>query len=249
MMIHICPFTPMLDNVVFVFKIQNPTPPANDEDVSDKLDDQNLVQRCRDGDKHAFRILVARYQKKLFSIAFGMLHHPEDALDVVQEAFLKVHRYLPKFQGNSSFYTWIYRIVVNLCIDFLRKESRHQAMDYDDGIQHNSETQQALEGMLLCSQAVDPIKALKNKELGQHIIKAIETLSPNHRAVISLREIEGMSYEEIAQTLECSKGTVMSRLHHARAKLRQQLQQYVDVEKTGDKSEEKGGVAESSSPA
>lgn len=190
------------------------------------IDDGTLVQRCLDGDDSAFQSLVQRYQKKLFATAFGMLHHAEDALDIVQEAFLKVYRYLPKFQGNSSFYTWSYRIVVNLCIDFLRKEGRQHKQDYDDCIQQ-SEHKLGEHHLCTTGSGYDPIKAYNNKELGEQILQAIDTLSVSHRSVIILREIEGMSYEEIAQTLQCSKGTVMSRLHHARAKLRQALSSYV----------------------
>ena len=200
-----------------------------------QYDDKKLVQRCHEGDSEAFQIIVRRYQKKLFSIAYGMLHHPEDALDIVQEAFLKIHRYLPNFQGNSSFYTWSYRIVVNLCIDFIRKDSRYSTLDYNDSVQHDSPISQQ-KGEFFFTNSINPIQALKNKELGQQIWTAIGTLSPNHRAVIILREIEGMSYEELALTLECSKGTIMSRLHHARAKLRVVLSQYLVSGESIDKN-------------
>lgn len=191
-----------------------------------EVDDGTLVQRSLDGDPGAFQCLVERYQKKLFATAFGMIHHAEDALDIVQEAFLKVYRYLPKFQGNSSFYTWTYRIVVNLCIDFLRKEGRQPTKELDDCLQHLHK-QTSVPSLLSQQDGYHPAKAIHNKELGEQIMNAIDTLSGPHRAVIILREIEGMSYEEIAQTLKCSKGTVMSRLHHARARLRQALSCYV----------------------
>lgn len=191
------------------------------------MDEASLVEQCRKGDKKAFCYLVERYQKKLFSVAYGMLHQPDDAMDVVQEAFLKVHRHLPNFQGNSSFYTWMYRIVINLSIDFIRKEGRHQSTDYDDTNLQNQESPISDEALLPSRSGCNPVEALKNKELGAQIRKAIDNLSPNHRAVIVLRELEGMNYEEIADTLECSKGTVMSRLHHARSKLRVILEGYL----------------------
>ncbi|MCB9638709.1 MAG: sigma-70 family RNA polymerase sigma factor [Myxococcales bacterium] len=194
-----------------------------------ELDDETLVQRCREGDEESFRCLVQRYQKKLFSAAYGMVHNPEDALDLVQEAFLKAHRYLANFQGNSSFYTWMYRIVINLCIDFIRREGKHQTLDYNDTLQHNRDNipdeQQGIGGL----PPEDPVRALNNKELGEQIWTAIRCLSDNHRAVIVLRELEGMSYEDIAQTLKCSKGTVMSRLHHARAHMRRLLEGYIQA--------------------
>lgn len=192
-----------------------------------EVDDATLVKRCIDGDSSAFQCLVQRYQKKLFATAFGMIHNAEDALDIVQEAFLKVYRYLPKFQGNSSFYTWTYRIVVNLCIDFLRKEGRQPTKDYDDAIKQTQESQLPEATLFSSGNDYDPRKAFKDRELGEQILHAIDTLSGAHRSVIILREIEGMSYEEISQTLKCSKGTVMSRLHHARSRLRQALSDYV----------------------
>lgn len=205
--------------------------------ISVEMEDDILVQRSREGDRRAFQMLVGRYQKKLFSIIFGMIHHPEDAMDIVQETFLKVYRYLPNFQGNSSFYTWIYRIAVNLCIDFLRREGKHQAIDYDDSLQHQNDASEAEGGMVFCTHVNDPARLLKNKELGEEIQKGILALSPNHRAVILLREVEGMSYEEMAAALQCSKGTVMSRLHHARAKLREYLEAYLGEETPKGSSE------------
>jgi len=194
-----------------------------------ELDDDTLVQSCRDGNEEAFCCLVQRYQKKLFSAAYGMLHNTEDALDIVQEAFLKAHRYLGNFQGNSSFYTWMYRIVINLCIDFIRREGKHQTLDYNDTFQHNLDNASEDHGSISALPPEDPVRALNNKELGEQIWTAIRCLSENHRAVILLREIEGMSYEDIAQTLQCSKGTVMSRLHHARAHMRRLLEGYLQA--------------------
>ena len=216
-----------------------------------ECNDGSLIQKCKEGDTKAFYALVQRYQKKLFSVAFGMVHHPDDAMDVVQEAFLKAYRYLPKFQGNSSFYTWLYRIVVNLCIDFLRKEGRYRSVDYDDALEiTESKATMELPGPGLPCEG-NPMESLKNKELGEQIWSAIQCLSPNHRAVITLREIEQMSYEDIAATLECSKGTVMSRLHHARAKLREILNSYVQSGESISKKEQLKNtpVPSKSSPA
>ncbi len=191
-----------------------------------QYDDKELVQRCQNGDPKAFQIIVQKYQKKLFSIAYGIVHNREDALDIVQETFLKVHRYIASFQGNSSLYTWLYRIVVNLCIDFIRKDNRAATYDYNDAVRHTpTPTQEAND--IPFTHISDPIQALNDKELGEQIWKAMSALSVNHRTVIILREIEGMSYEEMAQTLQCSKGTIMSRLHHARANLRKCLEKYL----------------------
>ncbi len=195
-------------------------------------DDEKLVQCCLAGDQKAYQDLVRRYQKKLFSVAYGMVHQVEDSLDLVQEAFLKCFRNLPKFQGQSSFYTWIYRILINLCIDFLRKEKRQPTEDYDDAVQRMSAAEGLFPSTRPSQQCYNPDKAMSNKELGEQIYAAIECLTVNHRAVIILREIEGMSYDQIAEQLDCSKGTVMSRLHHARSRLRQVLTQYIEHEES-----------------
>jgi RNA polymerase sigma-70 factor (ECF subfamily) len=107
--------------------------------VSPEADDQALVAACRAGDRQAFKSLMQRYQRKVYSVAYGFLRNQEDALDVVQESFIKVHRYLANFEGNSSFYTWLYRIVTNLCIDHIRKNKRHRELEFDDGLRHDGE--------------------------------------------------------------------------------------------------------------
>lgn len=191
-------------------------------------DDETLVQCCLTGDQKSYQLLVGRYQKKLFSVAYGMIRHTEDALDLVQEAFLKGFRSLSNFQGQSSFYTWIYRILINLCIDFIRKEKRQVVQDYDDTMLQKAEEDNPAFSTRSSSFHQNPFHAISNKELGEQIWNAIDTLSENHRLVILLREVEGLSYEEIAETLQCSKGTVMSRLHHARSRLRQALEKYVE---------------------
>lgn len=201
-------------------------------------EDEALVNRCLTGDQKSYHTLVTRYQKKLFSVAYGMVHQVEDALDLVQEAFLKGFRNLSKFQGQSSFYTWIYRILINLCIDFLRKEKRQQVEDYDDTLKHVAAPNSSFPTLEPGAHNRDPLKAVSNKELGEQIWGAIETLSENHKAVIVLREIEGLSYEEIAEALSCSKGTVMSRLHHARARLRQALGTYIERGNSPEKADD-----------
>lgn len=194
----------------------------------DQTDDQTLVERCKRGDRGAFRALVERYQGRVYSLAFGMLHERQDALDVTQEVFIKVHRYLDNFQGSASFYTWLYRITYNLCIDHLRRSGRMQTVDYDDRIQREpteevAEIHPALVGG-------NPGKVLSRKELAKKIQEAIDELPPYHRGVIIMREIEGMSYKEMAAAMKVSKGTIMSRLHHARQKLQRALAPYLDGE-------------------
>ena len=189
--------------------------------------DNELVVRCQRGEVSAFEELVRRYQSKAYGIALGMLHDPEDARDVVQDAFLKAYRNIGHFRRGSSFYTWFYRIVVNLSIDRLRRRSRSAQLEYDDALKrpevHGSKGEE-LEPYHADS---DPARNLERKELAEEIVRCLQALSPKHRAVVVLREFEGLSYKEMAATLGISIGTVMSRLFHARRKLQALLSEYL----------------------
>ncbi len=189
--------------------------------VSPEADDPILVEACRGGDRQAFRYLMQRYQRKVYSVAYGFLRNPEDALDVVQESFIKVHRYIGNFEGNSSFYTWLYRIVTNLCIDHIRKNKRHRELEFDDALRHDGEDG----GMsaLPLSSLGDPAQVLQRREILDAVQTALPQLSEKHRTVIIMRELQGMSYEEMAQAVKCSKGTIMSRLFHARRNMQKLL--------------------------
>ena len=184
--------------------------------------DLELVTRYRQGDTGAFESLVKRYQRKVFALAHGIVRNPEDAMDVSQEAFLKVHRYLDKFEGSASFYTWLYRIVVNLCIDHIRKSRRATNVEYDDAIDRSASVLSATP-IVPSRQGTNPSSVLASKEIIGHIGEGLKELSPNHRAVILMRELEGLSYNEMAEIMECSKGTIMSRLFHARKRLQSYL--------------------------
>lgn len=190
------------------------------------IEDAELVALAKVGDQLAFRHLVERYQKRVFSVAFGVLKNEEDALDVTQEAFVKVHRYIGRFHGTSSFYTWLYRIVVNLCIDHVRKSSRVGMVDYDDATDHHSGTDTSA-GRFAGVPAPSPTDELRRKELGAELMRALDGLSHKHRQVIVLREVEGLSYKDIADVLGVSVGTVMSRLHHARHNMQATLRRYL----------------------
>ncbi|MBW1808020.1 MAG: sigma-70 family RNA polymerase sigma factor [Deltaproteobacteria bacterium] len=171
-------------------------------------------------------MLMERYRRKVFSIAYGMVRDPEAAMDVSQEVFIKVHRYLGSFQGTSSFYTWLYRITVNLSIDFIRKRGKRDMVDYDDMLQRREpdDIEARITPTFLDA---NPLKAVDRLELREQLAKAFETLTEKHRAVLLLREVEGLSYDEIARTLKVHKGTVMSRLHHARKNLQLALHDYL----------------------
>jgi RNA polymerase sigma-70 factor (ECF subfamily) len=179
--------------------------------------DTELVRQAREGDRDAFRELVERYQRKIYAMLLGMLHDRDAAWETSQETFVKALRNLDQFKGEASFYTWLYRIAVNLAIDFRRREWRRPlvAMDVDA-----AETE---EGTRDAVEREDPYRLVRNKELGERVQEAIDELTPDHRAVILLREVEGLSYEEISRVMQCPKGTVMSRLHYARKKLQSAL--------------------------
>lgn len=189
--------------------------------------DLDLVRRCQQGDETAFGELVRRYQRKVFTVALGMVKNPEDAMDIAQDAFIKVHRYLGNFQGTSSFYTWLYRIVVNLCIDHLRRDVKHMTLDFDERIDHE-EHRENRGGVMASRLDTNPSKVLGRKELAGRIQRAVDALPSYHRAVIIMREVEGLSYAEMASAMKVSKGTIMSRLHHARQKLQRALGEYLD---------------------
>ncbi|MEM6961486.1 MAG: sigma-70 family RNA polymerase sigma factor, partial [Myxococcota bacterium] len=144
------------------------------------------------------------------------------ALDVVQEAFIKVYRHIDNFQGNSSFYTWLYRIVTNLAIDHVRKRRRGSEQECE-------ETRLSPDGELQLPQFLNsnPVRTVLRKELLEAIHSALSELPEYHRAVILLREVEGLSYDEIATILEVPKGTIMSRLFHARRRMQQVLAEYL----------------------
>ena len=189
-----------------------------------KLSDQELVRRCKDGERQAFQELVERYQRKAVAIAVGILRDPDDGVDVAQEAFSKVYTSIAGFKEESSFSTWLYRIVVNLAIDRQRQQTRRSMFEwYQAGTREGEDW---IESVPDTNEPEHPEHA-EDRELGRHIWAAIDELTPAHKAVILLRAIEGLSYDEISQTLKCSRGTVMSRLHYARKKLQTRLDRYL----------------------
>lgn len=195
--------------------------PAVARPPGDAIDDRELVARAQKGDRDAFRGLFERYSRRAYSLAFGVVRNPDDALDVVQDAFIKAHRHLDKFEGQASFYTWLYRIVMNLAIDHLRKNRRQKTVDFSDaamdegGLGEDSLIPRIIGG--------NPGRSLMDKEIRERIAVALDELSENHRAVLVMRELEGLSYEEMAHAMGCSKGTIMSRLFHARKNMQRRL--------------------------
>ncbi len=153
----------------------------------------------------------------------GMVRNQEDARDIAQDVFIKAYASLDSFRGQSSFYTWLYRIAVNMTIDFRRKMDRKQESAYDDKREADG-----AEGAFVPEPGrFSPERALKDKELGHHIMEAVESLPGEQRTAIVLRELEGLSYKEIAEVMGCSQGTVMSRLFYGRKKLQERLKDFL----------------------
>ncbi len=177
-------------------------------------EDPVLVRAAQRGDMGAFEELVARHRDKLYARAYSMMRNEEEALDLSQEAWIKGWQRLRQFQGESSFGTWMTRIVINLCLDQLRKQKRQRA----ESIEEMNEESGGVERQMPVI-TVNPTAGLERAELRQRIDRALGQLSYEHRTVLVLHEFEEMEYKEIARTMGCSIGTVMSRLFYARRKM------------------------------
>jgi len=185
--------------------------------------DEELIRRTRRGDRTAFQELVEKYQQRIYAVAYGLLGNRENALDAVQEAFIKAYKSLDSFRGRSGFYTWLYRIATNAAIDLGRKESRRGEVSFREELEPDEEKGE----YPVAPASENPADALMRKELGEQIEDAIQKLPPEQRTTIVLREIEGLSYREIAKVMKCSQGTVMSRLHYGRKRLQQLLEPHL----------------------
>lgn len=177
-------------------------------------EDAALVRAAQKGDTDAFEELVARHRDKIYARAFSMMRHEDEAIDLSQEAWVKGWQRLAQFQGESSFATWITRIVINLCLDELRKQKRHRTESIEEMDEESGGVERQMPAI-----TINPTERLERGELRQRIERALGQLSHEHRTVLVLHEFEEMEYKEIAKTMDCSIGTVMSRLFYARRKL------------------------------
>jgi RNA polymerase sigma-70 factor (ECF subfamily) len=206
---------------------------------AEPVDDFDLVTAARGGDRGAFQTLFERYNRRAYTLALGVVRNSDDAMDLVQDAFIKAHRHMDRFEGNASFYTWLYRIVMNLAIDHLRKQRRQQPVELDEAAPGAVLDDSLLPKIL----GGNPGRALMDKQIRTRIDAALDQLSDNHRAVLVMRELEGMTYEDMAVAMGCSKGTIMSRLFHARKNMQRQLVDLVDVRAAAAADDDPDGEA------
>lgn len=185
--------------------------------------DQALVLRARQGDLEAYDELVRRYQDRIYATIYNMTSNHEDANDLAQETFIKAHKALPSFKGDSSFFTWIYRIAVNKTINYLKQRKNRAAMSLND-VDFNAEHDPDL--VALVSDRT-PRRDVGLAELQEKLNKAMMKLSETHRMVVTLHDIQGLSHEEIGQIMGCNTGTVRSRLFYARQQLQAYLSDYL----------------------
>lgn len=190
-----------------------------EEALGSREADLEMVRAVLEGDATAYRELVEKYQNRVYGMVYGMLRNREDARDIAQEAFVKAYRNLGSFRMDSSFYTWLYRIAMNLAIDHTRKRKRQATTGFDDAIAARDEDG----GIAEVHHGDNPGRQLERKQLYAQIMDALEKLPEDQKQVILLRELEGLSYKEIADVMDIPEGTVMSRLFYARKKLQKML--------------------------
>lgn len=181
-------------------------------------EEKALVSRCQQGDQDAFKEIFNQYHKKVYRIAFGVVRQREDALDIVQEVFIKLFHSIRNFKGKSNFYTYLYRMVMNTAIDHIRRRRykiQTSSIDEDGGFQLSEGAEKRPDHILI------------HKELEERVKMAMEKLPADQRSALIFREVEGLSYQEIAETMGCSVGTVMSRLHYGRKRTQELLKDYV----------------------
>ena len=192
--------------------------------MSGQISDQQLVERVQRGDKNAFNLLVLKYQSKVISLISRYVRNQADVTDVAQEAFIKAYRALPNFRGESAFYTWLYRIAVNTAKNYLVSQGRRApANDVD------AEDAEYYEGSDALKEFASPERLMLSDEIKKVVFETLETLPEELRMAISLRELDGMSYEDIAIIMDCPVGTVRSRIFRAREAIDKKLQPLLEA--------------------
>ena len=202
------------------------TIPPSIEPVEEEPDERtvpDLVIRAQKGDEQAFSTLLNMYYGKTYGIAYGMLSNVDDARDLNQRIWTKIWKNIERFRRDSGFYTWVYRIATRECIDFIRKVRRAPF------VEPFGEEGPSLEENVKAVSYQEPDRQLLTRDRLEQFERALEALSAEHRMALTLREIEGLSYDEIAEAMDCRKGTVMSRLHHARRHVREFMEREDEV--------------------
>jgi RNA polymerase sigma-70 factor (ECF subfamily) len=194
--------------------------------MGEKTVDQELVARVQKGDKKAFDVLVIKYQQKVIKLVMRFVRDPVEAQDVAQEAFIKAYRALPKFRGDSAFYTWLYRIAINTAKNHLVAQGRRPPNDDIDAVEAEQ-----YEGAVALKEHATPEHMILKDELQDTVFRAIDDLPEDLRTAITLREIEGFSYDEIAQAMNCPVGTVRSRIFRAREAIDNRIRPLLDAER------------------
>lgn len=192
-------------------------------DAIESADELEIVKKAREGDLSAFDILVRRYQERIYATVFHMTSNHEDANDLTQETFIKAHQALKSFKGDSSFFTWIYRIAVNKTINLLKQRKNRIHISLND-MEMNAENDPELVSLVSHK---TPRRDMHLSELQEKLNKAMLVLSEDHRLVVTLHDIQGLSHEEIGKIMDCNVGTVRSRLFYARQQLQAQLSEYM----------------------
>jgi RNA polymerase sigma-70 factor (ECF subfamily) len=195
--------------------------------MGDREIDQALVERAQTGDKHAFELLVAKYQRKLVRLLSRFIRDPAEVEDVAQEAFIKAYRALPSFRGDSAFYTWLYRIGINTAKNYLVSQGRRAPTTTE----FDAEEAESFEDADQLRDLNTPEASMLTKEIAQTVNGAMESLPEDLRTAITLREIEGLSYEDIAQIMNCPIGTVRSRIFRAREAIAEKLRPLLGTSK------------------
>lgn len=192
---------------------------------SNPVDEYALIDRFQQGERDVFNELIIRYQGKIYSLVYKHVPNPEIAKDLCQEIFIKAYQALPRFKGESAFYSWIYRIAINRCIDFIRQQNRKRTVSFDElspTICDNN--------LIFNDSAPRPPEQAESSELGQIIGKAVSQLPPGQQRVFNLRYHEGLQLKEIAARLDRSEGTIKAHLHHAHRRLQTLLRPYLQNE-------------------
>ncbi len=190
----------------------------------DKATEAGMIEQIKSGDQRAFNQLVHHYYNRVFRTAFGVTRNEENAKEVTQQTWIKVWKKIDTFKGDSAFSTWLYRITTFTALDFLRSNKKHQKLDSIEASAEN----EGIKSIQLASDNLDeqPRSSLRRKEVMDGFQKALQNLKEQHRTALVLREIDGLSYEEIATIMECKIGTVMSRIFNARRAIQSEMKDF-----------------------